>query len=154
MIIGDIIVCSNITYSLNPVSWKMEFKCSEPEDSFYVYMNSLEVDELISLGENVKKIVNDEEKKYDSENETGKIHVEKDATIIESYVPGFEPSKLKTKYFLNIIVCVLINYEILKDDSILEECPNINNYIYSVIRDRVLPENPLTTLKRAGVDEK
>ena len=59
MIIGDIIVCSNITYSLNPVSWKMEFKCSEPEDSFYVYMNSLDVDELISLGENVKKIVND-----------------------------------------------------------------------------------------------
>ena len=142
MIIGDIIVCSNITYSLNPVSWKMEFKCSEPEDSFYVYMNSLEVDELISLGENVKKIVNDEEKEYDGENETGKIHVEKDAT------------KLKTKYFLNIIVCVLINYEILEDDSILEECPSINNYIYSVIRDRVLPENPLTTLKRAGVDEK
>ncbi len=31
---------------------------------------------------------------------------------------------------------------------------SINNYIYSVIRDRVLPENPLTTLKRAGVDEK
>lgn len=62
MIIGDIIVCSNITYSLNPVSWKMEFKCSEPEDSFYVYMNSLEVDELISLGENVKKVVNDEKK--------------------------------------------------------------------------------------------
>ena len=81
-------------------------------------------------------------------------HVEKNATIIESYVPGFEPSKLKTKYFLNIIVCVLINYEILEDDSILEECPSINNYIYSVIRDRVLPENPLTTLKRAGVDEK
>lgn len=108
MIIGDIIVCSNITYSLNPVSWKMEFKCSEPEDSFYVYMNSLEVDELISLGENVKKIVNDEEKEYDGENEIGKIHVEKDFTIIESYVPGFEPSKLKTKYFLNIIVCVLL----------------------------------------------
>lgn len=154
MIIGDIIVCSNITYGLNPVSWKIEFKCSEPEDSFYIYMNSLEVDELISLGENVKKIVNDEEKEYDGENEIGKIHVEKDFTIIESYVPGFEPSKLKTKYFLNIIVCVLINYEILEDDSILEECPSINNYIYSVIRDRVLPENPLTTLKRAGVDEK
>lgn len=63
---------------------------------------------------------------------------------------------LNTKYFLNLITYVLINYEILEDDSVLDECPNINNYIYSVIGSCLLPENPLTTLKkrsRESLDE-
>ena len=142
---------SNITYGLNPVSWKIEFKCSEPDDSFYIYMNSLDVNELISLGENVKKIINGEKEKYDNDNERGKIHVEKDLTTIEAYVPGFELSILNTKYFLNLVTYVLINYEILDDDSILNGCPSINKYIYSVIGSRLLPENPLTTLKKKEV---
>ena len=36
----------------------------------------------------------------------------------------------------------------LEDDSVLDECPCINNYIYSVIKDRLAPGNALTTLKR------
>lgn len=139
---------SNITYGLNPISWKIEFECSEPDDSFYIYMNSLDVDELISLGENVKLIINGEKEIYDSSNETGKIHVEKDLTTFEAYIPGFEVSILNTKYFLNLMIYVLINYEILEDDSILEVCPSINKYIYSVINDRLAPGNALTTLKR------
>ena len=54
-------------------------------------------------------------------------------------------------YFLNLVTYVLINYEILDDDSILNGCPSINKYIYSVIGSRLLPENPLTTLKKKEV---
>ena len=50
-----------------------------------------------------------------------------------------------------IVTYVLINYEILDDDSILNGCPSINKYIYSVIGSRLLPENPLTTLKKKEV---
>lgn len=139
---------SNIHFGLDPLSWKIRFSCSDSEDSFYIYMNSLELDELISLGENVKQVVNGEKELYESENETGKVYVEKDRTTIEPYIYGFDTSRLNTKYFLNLIAYVLIYYEILEDDSVLEECPSINNYAASVISDRLLPGNALTTLKR------
>lgn len=139
---------SNIYFGLDPLSWKIRFSCSDSEDSFYIYMNSLELDDLISLGENVKQVVNGEKELYESENETGKVHIEKDRTTIESYISGFYPSNLRTKYFLGLITYVLIYYEILEDDSVLDECPSINNYAYSVLADRLLPGNALTTLKK------